>query len=238
MLSFADREGSTATHSHIKMVNFDMDGVLIKGEAAWALLRGGKKAIAAYRAYLSDKLSLTEARDLYCHEMRLIGLRRDEFINAAQGVELEEHAQEVVDDLHKRGIMTGIITLAPTIFARVVASRLHPKAFLARSATVSSSQPMNVYGNTPVFDSQGYFVETFSYPTETGEPWENATDMSKRKVLDHLARKYDLEMDQMLFVSDGHDRVSPHRTVGYRHTTGTMQTVAEISDLRELLRFV
>jgi hypothetical protein len=226
-------------HHEVKAVVFDQDGVLVGRRGAWERIRGPNGSAQLYRLLRKGVLDLSEVRDIYEAGMRERGTCREDFIKAAREAELEKHAQEVVKELYDKGKKLFIVTLAPSIFARVIAERLHPEAFLRQNAS-AWQVPMNVHGNIALFDSRGLFVSVVSYPTGARQPWEFRGEINKRLVLDGIRERHGWHTEELLYVCDGYDtEVSRYYpTVGYRHTSGTLHTVAEITDLRELLRLV
>ena len=239
MLSFADRRASGTMQPHeVKRIVFDLDGVLIKEKASWVMLRRAHGIPELY-PLLKRGLQQSELRSFLDAEVRAAGLSREDFIKAANTVELNEHVQEIVGTLHLMGIGLDIATFAPIIYAKIIATRVHPQAFLNPAASIGCV-PMNIYGSTVIFDSQGRYVTTFVHPNDQEEPWSPAVNIRKKVVLDNIAAKYRLDKENILFVSDGYDTEASlhYPTVGYRHDSGTLQTIAEITDLRELLRLI
>lgn len=221
----------------IRRVAFDQDGVLIADKAAWDTILGQKSELppSLYRLYLKGELEYQHTVAFVEFFAREAGLHIDSFLNAARKMQLEPHIVEVVDILHRNGIGTDIVTLAPSIVAREIARRINPKAF-----GVEGNIARNVYGKKTLFDSRGNFTGIIFYPTKRGECWQNVEEISKLMVLDGIRAKNGLLREEVLFVSDGHDtEVSQcYPTVGYKHRNNTLRTVAEITDHRDLLRFI
>ncbi len=242
MLSFADRKMDISARKDdggVKRVVFDLDGVLISEKASWGMIKRRHGIAETYGLFMRGRISLGETLGFMEAEARVAGLRRSDFIDAAREVPLQEHAKEVVLELHRRGIGLDIATFSPTIYAKAVAERIHPEAFLRR-VIAFGPMPMNVYGRTVVFDSEGRYVSTFAYPNGAGEAWENLRDLNKKIIIDTIAKRHGLKGENILFVSDGGDTEASHYypTIGFRHDGNSMRTIAEISDLRELLMFV
>ncbi len=239
MFSFADKRVGGAMQPHeVRRVVFDLHGVLIKEKASWAMLRRAHGVPELY-PLLKMGLQQGELRSFLDAEVCAAGLTRDDFVKAANAVELNEHVQEIVETLHLMDIGLDIATFSPIIYENIIANSIHPHAFLTPTVSIGHV-PMNIYGSTVIFDSRGKYVTTFVYPNDQEGPWSPAVNIRKKVVLDDIAAKYKLEKENILFVSDGFDTEASlhYPTVGYRHDSGTLQTIAEITDLRELLRFM
>ncbi len=240
MLSYAqERERRVVGQADVKRVVFDLDGVLIKEKSSWSSMKRIHNIPEVYPLFRRGKISLQESLGFLESAAKDVGLCRSDFVSAANTAPLEDHASEVVERLNAEGVGLDIATFSPTIYARVVANRIHPRAFLRPVISVGPV-PMNVYGRTTVFDSQGQYVSTYAYPNGAGQPWENQRDLNKKIVLDTIAARWRIESGNILFVSDGGDTEASlyYPTIGYKHAGDTLRTIAEISDLRDLLRFV
>lgn len=217
---------------NVKMIAFDFDKVFVRDKSSWNRIKKNLGVPNIWPALQAGYMSVKEEKTLGVTLLRDGDLRRVDFVRLARSARLEPHVTEVVTKLFEMGKKQYVITLSPAIYAKLVMNEIHPRAF--------SGDNGGVHGETVLFDDKDRFVDTFSYPNDDHQLWSESSKLDKVAVIGLVQKKYGLKWDDILFVSDGFDTGASYayRTVGYNHTDGSLKTVAEIIDLRQLLNIV
>ena len=180
----------------VKIVLFDMDGVLVRIHSSWEYLhrRFGvlEEAKRVMQEFLEGKIDYIEwmRRDteLWVKKKGKIHIR--ELIEEFNNVEIDPEAPVVGSGLHKRGILVGIVSGGIDLLARRVARVIGADVWVA---------------NKLEFDKRGYL-------SPGGVP---IVGVDKSRAVKRILGEYGIEPWEAMFVGDSRWDESAMRVVGY-----------------------
>jgi len=221
----------------IKLVVFDQDGVLVSPKSTWKIVKDAYGIEDIYPAKDGFELSPEEEHTLELGLMIAKGVSKRDFERVGCTAQIEPHAEEVISQLFSMGIEVHIATLSPDAIARIVASRINKK--------FKENNFARVHAPFALFDLNGKLVDIIAYPNIESELEERVwrgTEMDKAEVILNIAKKLNINPEEVIFVSDGHDvdAAKRIRTLAYKSEDPELRKYAakEISDLREVLEYI
>lgn len=211
----------------LKLVAFDLDGVLVEEESSWGYLhrvfgtyesiskanyaKAFEQGLISYSEWMKlDLESIIRARGVvYCREIE----------EAFERVKVADGAREVVEYLRKRGVKTAIVSAGVEYLALRVAETLGIG---------------EVYANKLLCDSGGRLVP---------QGVEVVNPLKKGVVIERVASKYGVSLGETMYVGDSVWDCSAFEVVGYpvalgstpiQCASGRLVQLIHVRSLREL----
>ena len=204
---------------NIKLVVFDLDGVLVESESSWQALHDafGVDNEENFQRYLRGEI---DYREFMRSDIRLWGnASREEIVMMLGRVRLMNGAKETIEKLRRAGYKTAIISSGISLLA----DRVKDQLGIVRS-----------YANSLRFDEDGRL---------TGEAEELVTLLNKDDVLKRLAASEGLEPLECAVVGDSKFDVAMFKEAGFSIAFNSKDelvkeaadSVVEEKDLRAIL---
>ncbi len=205
--------------NNIKLVVFDLDGVLVESESSWQALHDAFSVDNEenFQRYLRGEI---DYREFMRSDIRLWGnASREEIVMMLGRVRLMNGAKETIEKLRRAGYKTAIISSGISLLA----DRVKDQLGIVRS-----------YANSLRFDEDGRL---------TGEAEELVTLLNKDDVLKRLAASEGLEPLECAVVGDSKFDVAMFKEAGFSIAFNSKDelvkeaadSVVEEKDLRAIL---
>ncbi|MCE4619722.1 MAG: HAD-IB family phosphatase [Desulfurococcales archaeon] len=173
-----------------------MDGVLVKIRSSWEYLHKYfgvlKQAREIMKKFEAGEISymewMEEDTSLWIRARGQVHIT--ELIRVLEKVPIDEHAPLVARELHKRGVMIGIVSGGIDLLARRVAREIGADVWIA---------------NKLLFDKRGYLVPG-------GAP---LVGVDKRRAVKRILGEYGISPSNAMFVGDSKWDATAMRVVGY-----------------------
>ena len=180
----------------MRIVLFDMDGVLVRIRSSWEYLHQYfgvlREAREIMRKFEEGEISylewMEEDTSLWIRARGRVHIT--ELIRALEKVPIDEDAPLVARELHRRGVMIGIVSGGIDLLARRVAREIGADVWMA---------------NKLLFDKRGYLVPG-------GAP---LVGVDKRRAVARILGEYGVRPEEAMFVGDSKWDASAMRVVGY-----------------------
>lgn len=180
----------------VRIVLFDMDGVLANIHSSWEYLHSyfgvldeARKVMKEYEEGRFDYIEwMRRDTSLWLKKKEKIHIK--ELVKAFDRVELNPEIRLVGPELHKRGIIIGIVSGGIDLLARRVARELGADVWIA---------------NRLVFDKRGYLKPG-------GIP---LVGVDKTRAVRRILSEYGIPGENAMFVGDSRWDASAMRIVGY-----------------------
>ena len=181
---------------NVKIVLFDMDGVLVKIKSSWEYLHQyfgvveeARKIMKAFEKNEFDYIEwMNRDTELWVKKKGRIHIR--ELIQVFEKVPLNEEAPKVTMELHRRGIIVGIVSGGIDLLARRVAKLIGADVWLA---------------NKLRFDKRGY-LEPGGAPI---------VGVDKTRAVKRILGEYGIPPEKAMFVGDSRWDATAMKLVGY-----------------------
>lgn len=204
---------------NIKLVVFDLDGVLVESESSWQALHDAFSVDNEenFQRYLRGEI---DYREFMRSDIRLWGkASREEIVKILDRVRLMKGAKETVEKLSRAGYKTAIISSGISLLA----DRVKDQLGIGRS-----------YANRILFDDEERL---------TGEAEALVTLLNKDDVLRRLAASEGLETSECAVVGDSRFDVAMFKEAGFSISFNSKDelvreaadSVIEQKDLRAIL---
>jgi len=204
---------------NIKLVVFDLDGVLVESESSWQALHDAFSVDNEenFQRYLRGEI---DYREFMRSDIRLWGnASREEIVEILDRVQLMKGAKETVEKLSSAGYKTAIISSGISLLA----DRVKDQLGIGRS-----------YANRILFDDEERL---------TGEAEAMVTLLNKDDVLRRLAASEGLETSECAVVGDSRFDVAMFEEAGFSISFNSKDelvreaadSVIEQKDLRAIL---
>jgi phosphoserine phosphatase len=207
---------------------FDLEGTLVKGQAAWIKVRDkfgvAKEVDQEYqKLYDEGKIGFEEWRRKLAEIWRAGKVRLEDFKEILKDYELVEGARELIDGLRKKGFKIAIITGAISLFADMVGKDLGVNSVFS--------------AHEFVFDEEGYFKDIIDVEFyRRGE--------GKVKVMEDFAAIYKADLKDCIAV--GGDDINDYwmlKTVTSFAVKPRLPQIKEVIDyevdkLTDVLKFI
>jgi len=204
---------------NIKLVVFDLDGVLVESESSWQALHDAFSVDNEenFQRYLRGEI---DYREFMRSDIRLWGnASREEIVKILDRVQLMKGAKETVEKLSRAGYKTAIISSGISLLA----DRVKDQLGIGRS-----------YANRILFDDEGRL---------TGEAEALVTLLNKDDVLRRLAASEGLKTSECAVVGDSRFDVAMFKEAGFGISFNSKDelvreaadSVIEQKDLRAIL---
>ena len=180
----------------VKMVLFDMDGVLARIHSSWEYLHKQfgveDEAKKVMRDFLAGKFDYIEwmRRDTELWVKKKGKVHITELIELFKHVEIDPEAPLVGRELHRRGIIIGIVSGGIDLLARRVASTIGADVWVA---------------NKLEFDKRGYLKPG-------GAP---IVGVDKSRAVKRIMAEYNVRPSETMFVGDSRWDITAMKIVGY-----------------------
>ncbi len=215
----------------LKVVVFDMDGVLIKWRSSWRILHQYFNSLSIVEEWKNEEkfqrgeISYREwmARDLQAI-LRASSrpVTREELLKVFSSYELEEGVEELVNVVKKYRLKTAIVSGGIDLLAELIRVRLGLDIALA---------------NKLVFSNDGYLLP---------EGIEVVNPLRKSEVLINLSRELNIPLSKFMFVGDSLWDLEAMRVVGHPVFVlkdegidpNILKNVLVIRSLRELIPYI
>lgn len=210
----------------IKLISFDFDGVIVKGFNTWFKIRELKEIPEGryedFKKGLLNGLEFRESEHILYKEANLC---KQDFIEVARIQESTPNVKELINKLHKRGIILAINSAGPklTIETKLKLEKIDFFKYICSMI--------------PLFDENDLFYDT-------DVPYLDSNKMfDKVKPLEIFAKKENLKFDEIIHIGDGINDVAAFKKcigVGYNVQSRKLRETADyiIDDLLELLTLV
>jgi phosphoserine phosphatase len=183
----------------IKIIVFDLDGVLVKYRSSWGYLHEqiGSHKIVNERddaeAFKKGEISYEEwmKRDISAMLRAREKITREDIVKIFASSELDEHAEEIVQFIKDLGIKTAIVSGGIDILANIVAEKLGIEI---------------VYANKLKFDENGYLIP---------EGVKVVDPLRKDKVLIKISKTLNIPLNNFMYIGDSDWDKSAFKVVGY-----------------------
>ena len=233
----------------IEHIVFDHDGPVVTQKSVWSFLAEKLHQPDLYR--LKQERKITDEEMIYASDAlwRANGANERFFLQTARTLGLEPHITDVVNYLWERKKKLSIVSLAPKNIVEITAKRIHPRAFLdfgvykaARRKRYKRETALRVAATTPLFNSEGEYVGSFSYPVSS-KPyseyfWRRVLD--KDLAISYIERRLGISRYETMVVSDYENQsVTQGRyVVAYKARDGFFQDGARLvtDELRDILK--
>ncbi len=179
----------------VRLVAFDMDGVLVPIESSWAYLHRyfgveeeARKIMKMFEEGKIDYVKWMELDTQLWVSKRSVHIT--ELVEVLRRVPVNPEAEQVSRELHKRGIIIGIISGGIDLLARMVAERMGVDFWLANKLS---------------FDKRGYL-------RPGGVP---LVGVDKRAAMRRVLGEYGVSPGEAMFVGDSRWDASVMRMVAY-----------------------
>lgn len=230
----------------IEHIVFDHDGPIVTQKSVWSFLAEKLDQPDLYR--LKQEGRITDEEMIYASDAlwRINGANERFFLQTARTLELEPNIKYVVNYLWKKKKKLSIVSLAPKNIVEITATRIHPRAFLDfgvyKAAGRKRETSLRVAATTPLFNSEGKYVGSFSYPVSS-KPyleyfWRRVLD--KDLAITHIERRLGISRYETMVVSDYENpSVTQGRyVVAYKARDGFFQNSARLvtDELRDILK--
>lgn len=211
---------------NFKLICFDVDGTLVDGNS-WLVLAEGlgcspQKALEIFNRARKGEISFTEGEKLLTKEYQNTGNANRTFIkNLFNDINIKSEARDLLSYLKKKGYKIYLISGAIDIYVESIARKLGVDGFYANSSLE--------------FDSKG-ILQRINYRNNQGE--------IKVKQLQDLARKLDINMDQIIFVGDSENDIKVFKSTKHGiaiHSSSeelkrvSWRIVDSLSEIKEIL---
>lgn len=180
----------------VKIVLFDMDGVLANIHSSWEFLHKyfnvldeAKEVMSDYEAGRFDYVEWMR-RDTSLWLKKKEKIHVSELIKIFEKVELNPEIEHVGYRLHKRGILIGIVSGGIDLLARRVARAIGADVWAA---------------NKLAFDKNGYLIPG-------GIP---LVGVDKSRIVKRILAEYNVPGENAMFVGDSRWDASAMKVVGY-----------------------
>jgi len=180
----------------VRIVLFDMDGVLVPIRSSWAYLHKlygvEEEARRVMEEFERGEIDYNEwmRRDTRLWLEAKGRIHRRELIDAFNRVPINPEAPLVARELHRRGVLVGIVSGGIDLLARRVAREIGANVWVANKLS---------------FDKYGYLVEG-------GVP---LVGVDKARVVRRILGEYSIPPENAMFVGDSRWDASAMRVVGY-----------------------
>jgi phosphoserine phosphatase len=180
-----------------KLVCFDLEGTLIDDKTSWLTITENlgcdpNETLSIYRAAMEGKISFAEGEKMVAEMFRKGGKAMKQFIEQIFEKEtLKPKAIEIVEFLKNKGYAVWLISGAVDIHVRSMAQKLGVAGFYSVA--------------TLEFDQQG-ILSKINYGGDQG-PW-------KAGVVRELAAKYNIPVQEIIFVGDGENDIDVFKETG------------------------
>lgn len=206
----------------IKLVAFDLDGVLVESDSSWQALHDafGVTNEENFQKYLRGEI---DYKEFMRSDMRLWGSSsREEIKRILDQVRLMKGAKETINKLKKAGYKTAIISSGISLLADRVKGQLG----------IDCS-----YANKLLFDEKGRL---------TGEAEESVTLLNKDQILRRLAAGEGITPSECAVVGDSKFDIPMFNEAGFSIAFNpkdelvreAADSVIEEKDLEEILKFL
>jgi len=180
----------------VKIVLFDMDGVLVPIRSSWAYLHEyfgvSEEARRVMRLFEEGRIDYLDwmrlDTELWVRARGRVHIR--ELIEAFERVPIRPEAPKVARELHRRGILVGIVSGGIDLLARRVAREIGADVWVANKLS---------------FDKYGYLVPG-------GVP---LVGVDKSRVVRRILGEYGIPPENAMFVGDSRWDATAMRIVGY-----------------------
>ncbi len=209
----------------VRIVLFDMDGVLVKIRSSWEYLHQyfgvEDRARSIMKAFEKGEFDYIEwmKLDTGLWIERAGKIHVSELIEILGKVPINDDAKTIAVELHKRGILVGIVSGGIDLLARRVAREIGADVWLA---------------NKLLFDKRGYLLPG-------GAP---IVGVDKSRVMRRILGEYGIPRDKAMFVGDSRWDATAMRIIGYPVVYGESCPIlleiakCKIKRLREVIDLV
>lgn len=210
-----------------KYVLFDMDNTLLKNMVI---------GVVAQKKGFTEELDKLLERSIVSHEknkeiaLLLKGISEKELLAIFRTVPIQDHAEDVIIALKKKGIRTGIATNSYLYLAEDLKRRLGID---------------DVYGNTLVVKKGMITGELLLHNTSLEKKFDGCQmhPICKRSIIDRICETYKISPGDVIAVGDGRIDICMLETAGLGiafNASFEVQQHADIStnDLRVILKYI
>lgn len=207
----------------IQLVVFDVDGTLTKHSSVWWRLHEAFGTTVEgkmyFDQYFAGKLSYQEWADLDAGLW--VGEPIDKVMDVVRATELVSGAKETIDELHKHGLHTAILSGGLDIMANDIARRVGIEYVLTNR----------------LIHKDGVITGDVDILVGWGE---------KVQEIQHVVEHFSIPLEKTAFVGDGKNDVSVFSVVGlsiafnpeHQEVADAAQVVINDDDLRAILPYV
>lgn len=211
-----------------KLVLFDMDGTLLKKRTIFVF--------AEKKGFMDDLRSLIYNNDIEFYEKSieiakwLKGIECKELLEIFRNMPLQEHVENVVKELKKRGIKTAIVTDSYQFVADELKERIDMDCAFANNLIIDKG----IVTGELIIHNKELTEESIGH---------NIYSICKSCILEQLCKKFDITADEVIAVGDGRVDICMLKKAGLGVAFNAPEEVQKhadisISDMSMILNYI